>query len=312
MRGLVPALLRPRGLLFGAGWLLAGALATTSAPAQAPDSERLIQLGVELRRVGNDEEALKLFTKAAAMEPSPRAQAQIGLALQALGRWIDAERALADALARADDPWVVRYRDLLESALSSVQGHLAWIDVRANASAGEVWVGGRRAAELPLREPLRVAAGRVVLEVQAPGYVASRRETDVESNAHGREDFVLEPIAPVAERPAGHTAAWIAAGAAGALLAGAIVATVVRENNAAIYNDDSRCFQGAVSRYQQCGSYRDTSATAQTLAIIGYSGAGVAAIASAVLVLWPPSTPPRSAAYAGCTLGLGLSCGGVF
>jgi hypothetical protein len=161
---------------------------------------------------------------------------------------------------------------------------------------------------LPLGEPLRVAAGRLVVELRAPGYRNERREREVEGNTRVREAFALQPI----ESPTRRALAWVAAGTAGVLLTGGVVANVVRETNAAAYNDDSQCLFGVLSRYERCGHYRDTSSMAQTLAIVGYSGAAVAAVASALLFLLPPARPRSSAGMVGCRLGAGFVCAGEF
>ena len=64
-------------------------LAARTAEATGDAAEHLIKQGVELRAKGKDAEALVLFQKAYAATPSPRALAQIALAEQALGRWIE-------------------------------------------------------------------------------------------------------------------------------------------------------------------------------------------------------------------------------
>jgi hypothetical protein len=279
------------------------------APAVDDESERLIALGVERRRAGDDQEALALFTRADAVRPSGHARAQMGLALQALGRWVEAERALTAVLPRRDDPWVERYRNLLESGLAAVQSHLAWLDVTCTTAGATLYVQGALAGALPLGEPLRVEAGRVVIEVSAPGYVTEHRERDVEGNARVREAFTLLPAQASQTR---RMLAWVAAGTAGALLAGGVVAHALRETNAASYNDDSQCLYGNLTRYQRCGHYLDTSQTAQTVAIVGYSGAAVAAIASVVLFLLPPERPTSTARIVGCQLGAGFTCTGAF
>src|SRR6266705_1743487 len=76
------------------------------APARADDADALIKQGVELRRAGNDQQALERFRRAYDLAPTPRALAQMGLAEQALARWVDGEAHLAKALIAPQDAWI--------------------------------------------------------------------------------------------------------------------------------------------------------------------------------------------------------------
>src|SRR4051812_16131890 len=86
---------------------LASLLASGPTVAQVADpAEAAIRRGVDLRRQGQDDQALQEFKKAYELSPSPRAIAQIGLAEQALGRWVDAETHLEAALGSKTDAWI--------------------------------------------------------------------------------------------------------------------------------------------------------------------------------------------------------------
>jgi len=85
--------------------------------ARAEDVESLIKKGTELRRVHRDREALAEFRKAAAIEETPRVLAQIALAEQALGIWVDAEAHLKKALAAESDAWIRKNAGVLRGAL---------------------------------------------------------------------------------------------------------------------------------------------------------------------------------------------------
>ncbi len=107
------------------------------------------------------------------------------------------------------------------------------------------------------------------------------------------------------------SAAWVSLAGAAALLAGAGVGWLVSDSNAAIYNDDARCFYGGLTRDQRCGGYRDVATTARTLAIVEVGAAGAATVLSAVLFVRAPKSGTRSQAIR-CTLGVGVECGGSF
>ncbi|MBK8695071.1 MAG: hypothetical protein IPN17_23025 [Deltaproteobacteria bacterium] len=96
-----------------------------------------MRAGVELRRAHRDEEALAHFTRAYGQTRSPVAQAQMGLAEQALGRWVEAEEHVRRSLEAATDPWILRNREAL-------RGH--------SLSSNSTWGGsGSTAASLARR-----------------------------------------------------------------------------------------------------------------------------------------------------------------
>src|SRR5690348_2231148 len=107
----------------------------TSPEAQA---EALIRHGVSLRAAGRDDEALAEFQRANAIHSSPRAIAQIGLAEQAVGHWLDADEHVRAALAAANDPWIQHNRAALEEALGVISHRLGSLDVRGGVPGAEV------------------------------------------------------------------------------------------------------------------------------------------------------------------------------
>jgi hypothetical protein len=112
-------------IILSVGMFLAGA-----ASAAEPDPvEAAIHRGVELRRRGDDAQALLEFTKAYDASRSPKALAQIGLAEQALGRWVAAETHLLGALDAKGEPWIEKNRPALQSAVETVSKHLGSLEV---------------------------------------------------------------------------------------------------------------------------------------------------------------------------------------
>ena len=109
---------RPVQAMLVAAALAACPLAHAEDPAT--ESETHIQRGVELRGQGRNGEALVEFQLAYALEPTPRARAQVALALQALGDWLGAEQWLKEALQAHDDAWVARYSTELLGALATI------------------------------------------------------------------------------------------------------------------------------------------------------------------------------------------------
>jgi PEGA domain len=172
------------------------ALLTLSAPARAEDSDALIKQGVELRRLKRDREALEQFRRAYDLESSPRAIAQMGLAEFALHRWVDAEAHVVRALAAGQDPWIVKYQPTLESARAKIAEHLGSLDVTGRPDGAELRIDGQPVGSLPLPAPLRVATGRIVVEVSASGYLPATRTVDVLIGQVSHEQIVLQTAAP--------------------------------------------------------------------------------------------------------------------
>jgi hypothetical protein len=172
------------------------ALALLASVAAGDETEDLIQQGVELRHQGRDREALELFARAHLAAPTPRSAAQLGLAEQALGRWVDAEQHLRAALA-ADDPWVAENREPLEASLAFVAQHLAELEVIGPPGA-TLSVDGRAVATLPMGAPVRVVAGLLAIEVRAPGRLPVARSVLAQEGQRARETVELAPLPQVA------------------------------------------------------------------------------------------------------------------
>jgi hypothetical protein len=309
-------------------------LLPSRASAQSA-SETLQAEGVALRRAHKDAEALAVFERALAVDDSPRTRAQVALAEQALGCWVEAERDLQRALA-TELPWINERRSTLESALATVRSHLGTLDVATNATGAELWMNGVRVDSLPLKSPVRVTAGAVAIEVRAPGFERQNRDLQVAAGASVHEDVELQsaapPIAPstvpqatqrvdlpqperAGTAPPGRAtrvAAWASLGGAVALLGAGAVALVVRGWDVAAYNDDSRCYFSGLTRDQRCGGYRDAANAAEITAIVGFAAAGLGMGVSAVLFATAPREKPRQALGLKCTFGVGARCTGTF
>jgi hypothetical protein len=255
----------------------------------APDL--LVRRGIDLRRVARDDEALALFREAYRSEPSARIRAQIGLAEQALARWLEAERDLKAALSDPD-PWVDKNRAVLEGALEAIDSHLASLRVDTNVLGAGLWLDGVRTATLPSAAPFRVLAGEVLLEARATGFGSTRRTIVLQGGDIRHELLLLIPrstteagSAAVAPTRSTSLLGWLALGGAGLAFASAGVAQAVREGDVASYNDDTRCFFGDQTRDQRCGSLRSAANTAQIVAIAGLAlGAAAAAVGVSAFV----------------------------
>ncbi len=310
-----------------AALLATGAVRAQGSPARDAQASAWIDEGIRLRAEHRDADAFDRFSRAWEATRSPEALAQRALAAQALGRWVEAERDLLDALAAAPHPWIARHRGALDGALAEIRRHLGSVDVRAAAPGASARINGSDALPLPLASPRRVVIGSVRVEVSAEGYATARRDLDVRPGDDLLEHFelvptpvapalvaaappapvvvappVLSPLpAPPAEAPASSLRAWgvrlLVAGGGLVALGGA--ALVWRELAAAEFNarreppcDDAAA--GAQYGGPLCASLRQQVGAAEGLAAAGFIAGGLAAAAGLALVLAAPAAPRRA------------------
>ena len=175
--------------------LSSNALTLSSAHADAnADAEALIGRGIALRREGKDAEALDLFKQAAETSSTPRALAQMGLAEQALGRWVEAETHLKVALDHPNNPWITRNRDTLTRSLEAIGERLGSIELTCDVAGATVLMNGVPAGQTPLSEPLRAVAGTVVIEINAVGFHPMTRSLQVAAGSLARENVTLVAV----------------------------------------------------------------------------------------------------------------------
>jgi hypothetical protein len=212
---------------------------------QSEEPERWLHEGVELRKRGDDQAALALFSRAVAATGWPRAYAQLGLAEQALGLWVEADEHLQIALAADQDPWIARNLPALLAAARYVAEHVGALEVTGTRDAA-LTINGRSVGTLPLAGPLRFTAGTVVIEARRSGYVTEIRAVTLAPGGLTHERFQLLPLPPPTPPPtplaADHVPArrpiygrwwlWTAVGAVGvaALTVGLAVGLSARGN----------------------------------------------------------------------------------
>lgn len=175
--------------------------AVTGAQA-AEDPEALIHDGVELRRHGDDVKAHGYFQRAYDIGHTPRAAAQLGLVNQALGRSLEAERYLTEALD-TQDPWVLSHRDILEKSRQVVRAQLGKIELRGVPVGATVTWANQPSQPVPTNDVLWVAPGQVTLTFAAPDRLPITKETSVRAGETLTLAIDLAPAAkPAAAAPA--------------------------------------------------------------------------------------------------------------
>lgn len=337
-------------------WWMAGAvvvglsIAGRPAGAQTGSVAAQYEQGFELRQQRRNEEALAVFQGLYGATHEARALAQVALAEGELGRLVDAEAHLVEALAQGSDRWIRRNRRSLETALERLRTHLGSLMVACATPGAELWIGGQRVAGLPMARPLRVVSGTVSYEVRASGFATVRRSVQVprepvlqervelraEASAGATTEagpvVVAAPVevsappvvsAPAQERvvtpaaPRGRgrrTLAWVGLGGSVALVAGGVVALALREGAAGRYNAGGCLGDGVPVESEptaECRSERETVSTMQTLGVVGLVAGGALAVGSVVLMVTAPGQAGGSGERSGRGSGVvGFRCGG--
>jgi hypothetical protein len=176
----------------------------TLCPSESPgeDVEGLLKQGIELRRRGRDREALAEFQQAARIARTSKVVAQIALAEQALGLWVESESDMKEALANGQDPWIVKNRAVLEGALGTVREHVGTVEIWGAPDGAEVLLDDKLAGHLPSVGPVSFADQDVELVVRAPGYVQLSRSLHVRYGTAAREHVDLRRVPPTDVRVA--------------------------------------------------------------------------------------------------------------
>jgi hypothetical protein len=200
--------------------LLAMGLATRAVAQESEDS--LIHRGVMLRRHGRDADALELFRRAYENSHSARARAQVGLAEDALGDWLSADRDLTAALA-TEDPWIAKNRPTLDEARKTIGQHLCALQIAGAPPDASVLLDGRELTPEELAGEQRLLPGEHRIAATRAGYQPFASAVTVRAGEKLVVTVALMPQpvapAPVAAAPAAATAPMAGASTTPALTA---------------------------------------------------------------------------------------------
>jgi hypothetical protein len=326
---------KPRRVPWLAGmffFALSAGAAAQGFRAENPEADRFVTEGIELRAQGKDNDALRAFQRAAAIDPdSVRVQVHLATVYQALGNWLLADEYLSMALARQNHPYVNRHRQTLADAKRVIDSNIGRLEVDGEPAGAEVRLNGRLVGTLPLAAPIKTTIGSYQLEVRRDGHYSIQRPIVITGGGLARESIRLEPLPvgqvdrgaspPVGAMPdgvddgGGAWLTWTLASAAGLAAATSIGAIVFREVHAARWNDNSRCLVGDRTRVEVCGDERDKANAAGTVALVSGVLAGVFATGAALNAfgVFESDAPPGQAGLHACRVGFsGASCFGTF
>ncbi|HJX63984.1 MAG TPA: hypothetical protein VJ860_08530 [Polyangia bacterium] len=196
-------------MIRGAALLIAFSLALGQgqAWADADEADALINQGLKAMRKGDYQAALEAFHRAHHAKPTTRSVTEIGLAEQALHRWVEAEEDLAAALSKEEqDAWLEAHRSLIEKALADVRSHLGMLTVESGPRGAPVKIDGQLRGLLPLARPLFLLPGTVQVEITAPERRPWRGEAQIKLGETVRLAPIFEPLEPPPVMPAASVA----------------------------------------------------------------------------------------------------------
>lgn len=290
--------LRRKGLV-GVVVTVAALLAGVEASAQNAQVEQFLRRGVALRQQGRDVDALEAFLRARELSDEPRVLAQVALAEQALGRWVDAAQHLRAATAREDDPWIRRNTAALAGARDEIMRHVGGLRVRGPGARGELRVDGSRVATLPAGEASVVLAGSREIEVREAGTTPWRRRVDVAAGALTEVEVPAQAsetpvpqgfVSPSRSRGgAQRTAGWSLVGVSALGLGAGFYGLLARDAAQRDFDGDPQC-QGGGALPTVCRDRVDTADTMNAVMIAGFVSAGVLVATGVALVATAPSS----------------------
>jgi hypothetical protein len=217
--------------------------APTEDEAARQTAKQLRDDGARALDAGHPDEALGLFRRAYETYPKPNMLFNIGLALDALERRVEALDAFELFLLQATDapPEARRHAAEQIAALTSAVGHLA---VTVDVDGAEVEIDGQKVGTTPLPRVAHLAPGLHALRVSHANYNAEERQLTVAAGQTVRLTVHLRPVAPTPapaplvaqpthkQSPPRASRWWLwtlvgvlSAGAVAGVVAGAVIAT---------------------------------------------------------------------------------------
>ena len=251
--------------------------------AQADEPVALVRRGIDLANQGRDADSIELFRRAWELGRHPIALGQLGLAEQAVGRWVLAEAHVREVLTHGDDDWVRRNLAALRRAYAVIGQHVGQLEVHCSVAGAHVSVNGAVIGA----DAVYVEVGTAVVEATADGYEHVRRDVQVAAGPMNREQIEM---LPATEPSAAHHEAQESAGPpiapfafAGLGVAAAIVGAIIVASN---FDTASNAPAGCTTNASpwMCTSAVSVSQvnTSQTL---GYVGEGIVATGGVMIII---------------------------
>jgi len=185
----------------GGGQAAAKDDAKRGASAEAKDA---VRRGVELLGKRDYAGALAAFREAHEISPTPMTTAQIGFVHMGMGRWLEAQKELEEALLSTADPWVAEHQAELRASLDTARSHIGSLRVQGTPEGAEVRFRGEVVGLLSMRSPVQVTTGPGSVEVRMTGFEPAQRPIGILPREVTEVHLALQPLAvaaPPAPRP---------------------------------------------------------------------------------------------------------------
>ncbi|MBL8684962.1 MAG: PEGA domain-containing protein [Myxococcales bacterium] len=177
----------------------ASAAAGQSAPGDAERAQRLLAEGIVAFEQGQNDVAIERFEASYRAGRAPVALVNLGQALRASGRVVEAidafERYLREGGARVPQERAAAVRETIET----LRGQIASLVITSEPAGARVRVDGRDAGTTPLAGPVIVAAGVHTVELDLAEYVVVRERVRVGGRERRALSFRLATVQTAAE-----------------------------------------------------------------------------------------------------------------
>lgn len=166
---------------------------TAVASPDDPRQEAASRFGAAIRLFDEKDYAgaLAEFRRANDLAPNPVVAYNIARCYEALGRPVDAVRALAPLLVPGGAPEDQRAR--AADMTQKLEGRIGSLTIQGEAPGAHVEIDGFDVGVMPLKAPLSVAAGTRIVTIVATGYAPFRTEVVVAGKASASVDVKLVP-----------------------------------------------------------------------------------------------------------------------
>jgi len=159
--------------------LLVGSTAHAQEASGGSDARQHFYEGAELFGEGDFEGALSAFELSYELERSPVILFNIAQTLRSLDRYADAVDAFVGYLAMGHDEISEEQKERVENTIARLRRRIAPITLDVRPTGARILIDGREVGVAPLVAPVRLAAGRRVLQVEAEGHESVRDEIAV-------------------------------------------------------------------------------------------------------------------------------------
>ncbi|HEY4121195.1 MAG TPA: PEGA domain-containing protein [Byssovorax sp.] len=302
----------------GVALALSGAASAQPNDGASARADQLTRVGNDLAKRGEWPQARAAFRDAWALKHAYDIGANLGFSELHTGAFRDAAEHLTYAARTFPASGKPEHLALLKRSLAEARAQVGAVTVVAAPTGAHVFVDGVDSGASPLEDQVFVDAGEHVVEVKLSGYAAAKRSVTAAKGSEQRVEVTLVAEAPSASHVVGpppppppadarRPVRWPAAVAGGVALGGVALGIVGAVVASGKRSDGDNARSGLVAAGVDCTAPPPSSAAAcSTLSssasshdtftdveVAGFVIAGVAGLATAGLLIWPPTVADR-------------------